>query len=75
MEDFDVLKREATKLERHLEDRVAKYQQVRSSKVTLLYDTTSIQYNTNNTITNYIIIICSNNSIVSNSIGCSWLKR
>jgi hypothetical protein len=28
MEDFDVLKREATKLERHLEDRVAKYQQV-----------------------------------------------
>ena len=44
MEDFDVLKREATKLERHLEDRVAKYQQVCSSKVTLLYDTTSIQY-------------------------------
>lgn len=30
MEDFDVLKREATKLERHLEDRVAKYQQVSS---------------------------------------------
>ena len=72
MEDFDVLKREATKLERHLEDRVAKYQQVRSSKVTLLYDTTSIQYNTNNTITNYTIITTNNNN---NTIGCSWLKR
>mmetsp|Transcript_40973 Transcript_40973/g.49867 ORF Transcript_40973/g.49867 Transcript_40973/m.49867 type:complete len:285 (-) Transcript_40973:143-997(-) len=28
MSEFDVLKREATKLERHLEDRVAKYQQL-----------------------------------------------
>lgn len=28
MEDFDALKREATKLERHLEDRVARYQQL-----------------------------------------------
>jgi len=28
MEDFDSLKREATKLERHLEDKVARYQQV-----------------------------------------------
>jgi hypothetical protein len=28
MEDFDALKREATKLERHLEEKVAKYQQV-----------------------------------------------
>ena len=27
--NFDVLRREATKLERHLEDRVARYQQVR----------------------------------------------
>ena len=26
--EFDVLRREATKLERHLEDRVARYQQV-----------------------------------------------
>ncbi len=26
--NFDVLRREATKLERHLEDRVARYQQV-----------------------------------------------
>ena len=29
--EFDILRREATKLERHLEDRVARYQQVRSS--------------------------------------------
>lgn len=29
MEDFDTLRREATKLERHLEDRVSRYQQVR----------------------------------------------
>ena len=28
MEDFDSLRREATKLERHLEDRVSRYQQV-----------------------------------------------
>ena len=28
--EFDVLRREATKLERHLEDRVARYQQVSS---------------------------------------------
>ncbi len=27
--DFDSLRREATKLERHLEERVARYQQVR----------------------------------------------
>ena len=27
--EFDILRREATKLERHLEDRVARYQQVR----------------------------------------------
>ena len=26
--EFDILRREATKLERHLEDRVARYQQV-----------------------------------------------
>ena len=30
MDDFDSIKREATKLERHLEDKVARYQQVRS---------------------------------------------
>ena len=30
MEDFDTLRREATKLERHLEDRVSRYQQVRT---------------------------------------------
>ena len=28
MDDFDSLKREATKLERHLEEKVARYQQV-----------------------------------------------
>ena len=28
MDEFDSLRREATKLERHLEDRVARYQQV-----------------------------------------------
>lgn len=30
MDQFDTLKREATKLERNLEDKVARYQQVRS---------------------------------------------
>jgi hypothetical protein len=39
MEDFDTLRREATKLERHLEDRVSRYQQVRTLYVdrVLLY--------------------------------------
>jgi len=34
MDQFDTLKREATKLERNLEDKVARYQQVR-----IVYDT------------------------------------
>ena len=33
--EFDSLRREATKLERHLEDRVARYQQVRNKIVAL----------------------------------------
>lgn len=32
MESFDVLRREATKLERSLEDKIARYHQVRSNK-------------------------------------------
>jgi hypothetical protein len=31
MEDFDSLKRQATKLERHLEEQVARYQQVKNT--------------------------------------------
>jgi hypothetical protein len=33
MEDFDSLKRQATKLERHLEEQVARYQQVKTTTV------------------------------------------
>lgn len=36
MESFDSLKREATKLERQLEDKVSRYQQVRWSFICLL---------------------------------------
>ena len=35
--EFDVLRREATKLERHLEDRVARYQQVSFIIIALQY--------------------------------------
>jgi hypothetical protein len=36
MDQFDSLKREATKLERALEDKVARYQQVRNPTATIL---------------------------------------
>jgi hypothetical protein len=35
MEDFDSLKRQATKLERHLEEQVARYQQVKTTTVAI----------------------------------------
>lgn len=35
--EFDTLRREATKLERHLEDRVARYQQVRARVVCAVF--------------------------------------
>jgi hypothetical protein len=47
MEDFDSLKRQATKLERHLEEQVARYQQVKTTTVAIqIYTIYTIVYNT-----------------------------
>jgi hypothetical protein len=45
MEDFDSLKRQATKLERHLEEQVARYQQVKTTTVAIqIYTIYTIVY-------------------------------